>query len=110
MRLDGELYFVTADALEDRLREAVVGTDEPVTSVIIDFAGVNFIDSQGSAKLGELAELGEGAGVSVRLARVKPAVLRVLRADGIAQGIGEDRIHANVDRAVQAELREAQPS
>ncbi len=106
VRLDGELYFVTADSLEDRLREAVVDAEEPVTSVIIDCAGVNFIDSQGSAKLGELKELAETAGVSLRLARVKPVVLHVLRADGVAQKIGEDRIHANVDRAVRAELGE----
>jgi SulP family sulfate permease len=110
VRLDGELYFVTADALEDRLREAVVGAEEPVASVIVDFAGVNFIDSQGSAKVGELTELAGAAGVSLRLARIKPAVLRVLRADGVAEQIGEDRIHANVDRAVKAELDQAPPA
>ncbi len=103
VRLDGELFFVTADALGDRLRDAVVDAETAVNGVIIDCAGVNFIDSQGSAKLGELAELGDEAGISLRLARVKPPVMRVLRADGVAQQIGVDHIHANVDRAVDAE-------
>ena len=106
VRLDGELFFVTADALGDRLRDAVVNAETAetaVTGVVIDCAGVNFIDSQGSAKLGELAELGYEAGISLRLARVKPPVMRVLRADGVAQQIGADHIHANVDRAVEAE-------
>ena len=103
VRLDGELFFVTADALGDRLRDAVVDAETAVNGVIIDCAGVNFIDSQGSAKLGELAELGDEAGISLRLARVKPPVMRVLLADGVAQQIGVDHIHANVDRAVEAE-------
>ena len=33
VRLDGELYFVTADALDDRLREAVVGAEETYLSL-----------------------------------------------------------------------------
>ncbi len=38
----------------------------------------------------------------LRLARVKPHVLAVLRKDGIVELIGEDHIHGNVFRAVEA--------
>ena len=44
------------------------------------------------------------AGVSLRLARVQPDVLAVLRADGVAQALGEDRFHPNLDAAVKTEL------
>ncbi|MDH5292174.1 MAG: sodium-independent anion transporter [Acidimicrobiia bacterium] len=104
MRFDGALFFVTTDALEDRLRQAVLSSAEPITAVVVDFAGVNFIDSQGSAVLGEIKTLADSAGISLRLARVKPNVLAVLWADGVADRIGPERLHDNVDQAVRAEL------
>lgn len=71
---------------------------------MIDFAGVNFIDSQGSADLGRMATLAERAGISLRLARVAPAVMDVLLADGVVDQLGVDRFHPNVDLAVKADL------
>jgi SulP family sulfate permease len=69
--------------------------------------GVNFIDSQGAAKMTELHDLAEADGVTLRLARVKPQVLAVLEADGIVERIGADRIHGNVHLAVEAQLADA---
>ena len=101
LRLDGGLFFATAEALEERVRELVeAGTSLRV--LVLDLEGVNFIDSQGAAKLAELLDLAEAAGLVLRLARVKPQVLAVLRADGVAARIGADRIHGNVHRAVTA--------
>ncbi len=105
LRLDGGLFFATAEALEDRIR-ALADTDHPLRVLVLDFEGVNFIDSQGAAKLTEILELTDADGVTLRLARVKPHVLTVLRADGIIDRIGADQIHGNVQRAVQAGLDE----
>ena len=71
---------------------------------MLDLEGVNFVDSQGAAKLTEIHQLTEADGVTLRLARVKPQVLRVLEADGIVDRIGADHIHGNVHRAVEAQL------
>ena len=71
---------------------------------MLDLEGVNFVDSQGAAKVTELHELAASDGVTLRLARPKPQVLAVLRAEGIADRIGADHIHGNVHRAVEAEL------
>ena len=101
LRLDGGLFFATAEALENRVR-ALAEEDGPLRALVLDLEGVNFIDSQGSAKLSELHELTEASGVALRLARVKPNVLAVLRKDGIVELIGEDHIHGNVFRAVEA--------
>ena len=43
----------------------------PVRAVILDLEGVDFVDSQGSAKLNELLDLYADKDVSLRLARVK---------------------------------------
>jgi high affinity sulfate transporter 1 len=103
LRLDGGLFFATAEALEDRVR-GLAGDGGKLQALVLDLEGVNFIDSQGSAKLTELHELAEADGVTLRLARVKPHVLAVLRADGIVDRIGSDHIHGNVHRAVEAQL------
>jgi SulP family sulfate permease len=99
LRLDSGLFFATSQALEDRVR--ALGED---ASLVLDFEGVNFIDSQGAEQLAAIRELVESDGGTLRLARVKPNVLRVLRADGFVDRLGADRIHGNVDRAVEAQL------
>jgi anti-anti-sigma factor len=103
LRLDGGLFFATSDALEDRIREVALSAPD-VTGIVLDCGGVDFIDSQGSAKLREILELTEQAGVTLRLARVKPAVRELLRRDHVLDRIGGERIHGNVHRAVEAQL------
>ena len=103
IRLDGGLFFATSDTLETRLREAVLSSEKPITAVIIDFAAVNFIDSQGSSQLTKISTLATNAGVSLRLARVKRAVMAVLDADGVCDAIGRDRLHGSITDAVRAE-------
>jgi anti-anti-sigma regulatory factor len=71
---------------------------------VLDLEGVNFVDSQGSAKLAELHRLGESEGFELRLARVKPQVLSVLQADGVVEQVGADHVHLNIHGAVDAQL------
>ena len=103
LRFDGGLFFATAEALENRVRSLGDG-DAPVRAVVLDLEGVNFVDSQGSAKLAEIHEFLAADGIELRLARLKPQTLAVLRADGVLDQIGLDHVHGNVERAVQAEL------
>ena len=77
-------------------------------ALVLDLEGVNFVDSQGAAKVTEIHQLAEADGVTLRLARVKPQVRAVLEADGVIDRIGADHIHGNVHRAVEAQL--ADPS
>ena len=101
LRLDGGLFFATAEALEDRIRGL---PEDGRQALVLDREGVNFIDSQGSAKLTEIHELAQADGVALRLARVKPQVRAVLEADGVVGLVGADHIHGNVWRAVKAQL------
>ncbi|MGH3295454.1 MAG: SulP family inorganic anion transporter [Trebonia sp.] len=103
LRMDGGLFFATSDALEDRLREVTLSTSD-VTGIVLDCEGMNFIDSQGSAKMREILELTTQAGITLRLARVKPAVRDLLVRDGVLARIGEEKIHGNVDHAVAAQV------
>lgn len=102
IRFDGGLFFATADALEDRLREAIHSTPD-LSGIVLDCGGINFVDSQGAAKMADVVDLAREAGVNLRLARLKPTARAILARDGVIERIGEDKIHGNIFRAVQAE-------
>jgi high affinity sulfate transporter 1 len=104
VRLDGGLFFATADALEERIRELALNAEPPLRAVVLDLEGVDFVDSQGAAKLEEILDFAESAGIQLRLARVKPTVAGVLETDGVLERLGVDRVHGNVHRAVEAQI------
>jgi sulfate permease, SulP family len=98
--------LATSDALEDRVREVALSTPD-IAGIVLDCEGIDFIDSQGAAKMSEILELANRAGVTLRLARVKPAVYELLSRDGFIDRIGDDKTHGNVSRAVDAQISEA---
>jgi anti-anti-sigma factor len=104
VRLEGGLFFVTAAALDDRIRQLDLSADPPLTAVVLDCMSVNFVDSQGSAEVAKLVDAAKAHGISFRLARVKPAVRELLARDGVIDQLGADHIHDDVEGAVQAEL------
>ncbi|HEY8308032.1 MAG TPA: sulfate permease [Lapillicoccus sp.] len=102
LRLDGGLFFATADALGDRVRTLVQSPD--LRCVVLDCEGINFLDSQGSASIDDLLEMCDQADVTLRLARVKPAVRATLEREGTIERLGSEHVHGNVHRAVEAQL------
>ena len=100
LRMDGGIFFATADTLEDRVRSALMDPD--VHGLVLHFAGVNFVDSQGVATVGEIIRMAEESGTELRLAAVRPAVRQVLERDPAFRSLGDDRLHGNVHRAVAA--------
>jgi high affinity sulfate transporter 1 len=108
LRLDGGLFFATSDALADRIR-AITSSASPPKAIVLDCGGLDFVDSQGSANLGEIITSAEEAGITFRLARVKPAVRTVLINDGVWDRIGVHRVHSNIFQAVQAQLGSLPP-
>jgi Sodium/hydrogen exchanger family len=56
-----------------------------------------------SGDAADILALTSDAGISLRLARVKPVVYTTLDRDGIVARLGADRIHGNIYRAVEAQ-------
>jgi anti-anti-sigma factor len=104
LRLEGALFFVTADSLEDRIDELIDTAETPPEVVILDLQSVTFVDAQGASKLGEIAGNLRGRGLPFRLAAVKPQVMEVFVRDGLIERIGPSNVHLNVDAAVTAHL------
>lgn len=71
---------------------------------MLDFEGVNFIDSQGAYTLAELIELASSREIEFRLTRVKSRVKEVLRRDGIIDRLGKSRIYGNVYEATADQI------
>ena len=71
-------------------------------ALVLDLEGVDFVDSQGAAKLTELHELTKADGVEP-LARVKHE-FTVLHADGTVAALGTESMHGSVHEAVEAQL------
>jgi SulP family sulfate permease len=107
MSFDAGLFFVDADALEDRLRTLVLGADPRTEVIVLDFGGVNYIDSQGSGKLGQLLDLATSHGIELRIARLKPAVRTVLVADGVIDRLGEGNVFGNLYEAARDRIPDA---
>jgi SulP family sulfate permease len=105
IRMDGGLFFATSDALEDRVRHLIHATPG-LTGIVLDCGGINFVDSQGAAKLGDVIDLAEESGLTLRLARLKPSVRSTLERDAVVERLGDDHVHGSVFRAVQAQLEE----
>jgi sulfate permease, SulP family len=104
VRLDGGLFFATAEALEERIRELALHADPPLRAVVLNVEGVEYVDSQGAAKLGEILDFAESAGIELRLARVHPGVASVLGKDGVLERLEADHVHDTVHRAVEAQI------
>ncbi len=73
---------------------------------MLDCEGIDFIDSQGAAKLSEIVTLADEAGLVLRLARVKPSIQDTLEREGVLDRMGVDNLYGNIDQAVNAHLAE----
>ena len=109
IRFDGPLYFATANVLRDKVREVTTDVAPPVTMVLIDMEGVNYIDLEGCDMLNEIAANMKRVGVEIHLARVKHEVMALLEKDGVYENIGRNLIHNKVFEAVQLFTQKEKP-
>jgi anti-sigma B factor antagonist len=72
----GEIDFVTAPALRSALLSCL---HPPVTRVIVDLAGVTFLNSAGLTVLAEAHHLAQAEGIRLALSGGRRAVLRPLQ-------------------------------
>ncbi|PWU45211.1 anti-sigma factor antagonist [Micromonospora sp. S4605] len=86
LRPAGEIDMSTADALERELLDAVRSAD--VDEVLVDLAGVAFLDSSGVRVLVHAAVVARERAVTLRVARPQPVVARVLRITSVDALLG----------------------
>ncbi len=107
LRLDGPLFFATANGLRNRLREVTRDVDPPVKVVILDLEGTDIIDLQGSDELQEVAKELQGVQIDLYLARAKTEIKLTLKRYGALVIIPENHLFDAVESAVAAAMGES---
>jgi anti-sigma B factor antagonist len=83
--LTGEVDVSSCEALHDCLAQGAASYDE----VVLDLAGVTFMDSTGVAEIIRTAQHLEPDGRTFRLRNPHPHVLRLLEVTGLTQLLSE---------------------
>ena len=99
---EGDLYFATAAALRERIRELITGADPAVTDVVIDMVAVSFTDTEGADMMMELTEEMGRMNVQVHLAQINKGGMPFLEATGVVEVVGREHFHEDISAAVEA--------
>ncbi|SDG77671.1 sulfate permease, SulP family [Vibrio xiamenensis] len=102
IRVDGSLFFGSADHVQRRLREL---TSSGNTLVLMIGSGINFIDLAGAQMLEQEAQRLESAGGYLAIIALKHAVIDELKDSGYLDKIGEARLFATPQAAIAMLLR-----
>ncbi len=105
LRFDDGLFFVNSGALDDRIRDIRVEDSSELSGLVLSMEAVDFMDIEGADALKKVANNGKDLGIDLHLARVKDRVLDILQQDGVVDVIGTDRIHADIDEAVDMHMK-----
>lgn len=101
IRFDGSLYFANVSYFEDAILEAVSKNPE-AKYVLVVGAGINQLDASGEEVIHHLVERLKSAGVTLVFSGLKKQVLDVMRATGLYDAIGQDKLFATEDQAIAA--------
>ena len=101
IRFDGSLYFANVSYFEDAVLEAVSNHPDAKYVLIVGDA-INQLDASGEEVVHHLVERLNSAGITLVFSGLKKQVLDVMRATGLFEAIGQDKIFATVDQAIAA--------
>jgi SulP family sulfate permease len=106
-RFEAPLFFANVGWFRQRLRRAMDRNPGAERWVVIDFEGIGSVDATAVEGLCELIDELHDERVVVGTARASHIVVGQLRRGGVIERIGEDNVHATINRAVHA-FREAE--
>jgi SulP family sulfate permease len=101
IRFDGSLYFANVSYFEDAMLEAVSKNPDAKYVLVVGDA-INQLDASGEEVIHHLVERLHAAGITLVFSGLKKQVLDVMRATGLFEAIGQDKLFATVDQAIAA--------
>jgi SulP family sulfate permease len=101
IRFDGSLYFANVSYFEDAVLEAVSNHPDAKYVLVVGDA-INQLDASGEEVIHHLVERLNSAGITLVFSGLKKQVLDVMRATGLFDVIGQDKLFATVDQAIAA--------
>ena len=106
VRFDGRLYFANVAYFEDAILEAVAANPDARALLVVG-EGINEIDASGEEVMHHVVQHLRDAGIEVAFSGLKKQVVDVMRATGLLEFIGEGRLFATADAALEAIHAEA---
>ena len=106
VRFDGRLYFANVAYFEDAILDAVAANPEARALLVVG-EGINDIDASGAEVMHHVVQHLRDAGIEVAFSGLKKQVVDVMRATGLLEFIGETRLFATADAALDAIHAEA---
>jgi len=101
IRFDGSLYFANVSYFEDAVLEAVSNHPD-AKYVLVVGDGINQLDASGEEVIHHLVDRLKSAGITLIFSGLKKQVLDVMRATGLFDAIGQDKLFATQDQAIAA--------
>jgi SulP family sulfate permease len=101
IRFDGSLYFANVSYFEDAILEAVSHHPD-AKYVLVVGSGINQLDASGEEVIHHLVERLKSTGITLVFSGLKKQVLDVMRATGLFDAIGQDKLFATEDLAIAA--------
>ncbi len=99
-RIQGVLFFASADVVRDALRRLVKRTDPRPMVVALDLEALYDIDATSVIMLDDLCEDLRSSGLDCVFTNVHRPVRQVLRREGLYDRLGPERFYSSVDSAV----------
>jgi high affinity sulfate transporter 1 len=90
------LFFANADTIRVQITNRLAATTEQIDGVLLDLELTNEIDVPSADMLKDLHDDLHAAGVQLLLARVRPAVRKLLDRSNVTATIGEEHIYSRV--------------
>ncbi|MDD9947014.1 MAG: solute carrier family 26 protein [Myxococcales bacterium] len=114
VRLDAQFYFGNVTFLRQTLKRLEAEREIPLKAIVLDFSGVNQLDSSAESALCELDRAYASRGVRLLLSRVKGPVRDVLFRSELLERLDADhrvffRTHDAVQAAAGSERLPSQP-
>ncbi len=103
VRLQGFIFFGTADALFERVRQRALAADRPrLRFLLLDFRLVPAIDSTALLSFSKIQQLGEAHGLALVLTQLAPNIRRQFEQEFLhGEGTPNVRIFADLDRGLE---------
>ncbi|MDM4718755.1 sulfate permease [Micromonospora sp. WMMA1363] len=102
IRMDGPLYFASAQSLKDRVL-GLADERKELTAIVLDASAISDIDADGAHALADLRDRTADRGVALHLATVRGPVADLLDRAGMWRALrAAGRVHRDVAAAVAA--------
>jgi SulP family sulfate permease len=99
IRFDGSLYFANVSYFEDAVLEAVANHPD-AKYVLVVGNGINQLDASGEEVIHHLVDRLKSTGITLIFSGLKKQVLDVMRATGLFDAVGQDKLFATEDLAI----------